>query len=38
MVSDGMGLGTLAATQQYLKLTENRDSHWTKIYQNLASG
>ena len=35
MVSDGMGLGTLSATQQYLKLKENRDSHWMKIYQDL---
>ena len=35
MVSDGMGLGTLSATQQFLKLKENRSSHWLKIYQDL---
>jgi alkaline phosphatase len=34
MVSDGMGLGTLSATQQFLKLKENRSSHWLKIYQD----
>lgn len=35
MVSDGMGLGTLCATQQFLKLKENRSSQWMKIYQDL---
>ncbi len=35
MVSDGMGLGTLCATQQFLKLKENRSSHWLKLYQDL---
>ena len=35
MVSDGMGLGTLCATQQFLKLKENRNTHWMKIYQDL---
>lgn len=35
MVSDGMGLGTLGATQQFLQLKEKRTSHWIKIYQYL---
>ncbi len=35
MVSDGMGLGTLCATHQFLKLKENRSSQWMKIYQDL---
>lgn len=35
MVSDGMGLGTLCATQQFLKLKDNTSSHWLKLYQYL---
>ena len=35
MVSDGMGIGTLSATEQFLKLKENRGSHWLKVYQDL---
>ena len=35
MVSDGMGLGTLCATHQFLKLKENQSSQWMKIYQDL---
>ena len=35
MVSDGMGLGTLGAAQQFLQLKENRTSHWMKVYQEL---
>lgn len=33
MVSDGMGMGTLSAAVDYLKLVHQRESHWLRMYR-----
>lgn len=35
MVSDGMGMGTLSAAVDYLKLVHQRESHWLRMYREL---
>jgi alkaline phosphatase len=35
MVSDGMGMGTLAAAVDYLKLVHQRESHWLRMYREV---
>lgn len=34
MVADGMCHGTLAATNHWLNLTADRDTHWTQLYRD----
>lgn len=35
MVSDGMGMGTLSAAVDYLKLVHQRESHWLRMYREV---